>query len=80
MINNYPPGVTGSEYEIAGPDWEREVDDFCSRCDIITASLVDQGYGRESWTSCMNCGWSSEPFYDDPMDYSDDLRDGRNDW
>ncbi len=29
MLSNYPPGVTGNEYEIAGPDFEQEVDQEC---------------------------------------------------
>lgn len=28
-MSNYPPGVTGNEYEIAGPDWEGEVEVSC---------------------------------------------------
>ncbi|MEI7890281.1 MAG: hypothetical protein WCI34_08215 [Actinomycetes bacterium] len=28
--SNYPPGVTGRELEIAGPDWEGEMDVKCA--------------------------------------------------
>jgi hypothetical protein len=28
-LSNYPPGVTGNEYEIAGPDWEETVYRSC---------------------------------------------------
>ena len=30
---NYPPGVTGNEYEIAGPDKEWEEEFYCEECD-----------------------------------------------
>ena len=28
-MSNYPPGVTGLEFEIAGPDWDGEMDVEC---------------------------------------------------
>ena len=31
-MSNYPPGVTGNEYEIAGPDYEKESDIPCPKC------------------------------------------------
>ena len=33
-MSNYPPGVTGRELEIAGPDWEGELERECSQRDI----------------------------------------------
>ena len=29
-MSNYPPGVTGNELEIAGPDWEGETERACT--------------------------------------------------
>ena len=29
MLSNYPPGVTGHELEIAGPDWEQDLERTC---------------------------------------------------
>jgi hypothetical protein len=32
MTSNYPPGVTGNEYEISGPDCEWEEQRECPLC------------------------------------------------
>lgn len=32
MLSNYPPGVTGREYQIAGADWEEASRETCSVC------------------------------------------------
>lgn len=74
MTSNYPPGVTGNEYEIAGPDWEAEGGE-CPRCNSI---LILEGYRRRKWATCSQCDWFSDVEYDDPIDYSDDLRDIRD--
>jgi hypothetical protein len=34
MGSNYPPGVTGREYQIAGPDYERTVKRACRASDV----------------------------------------------
>lgn len=34
MLSNYPPGVTGRELEIAGPDWEGEIRAVCNRGNV----------------------------------------------
>lgn len=31
-LSNYPPGVTGNEFEIAGPDKEWEIERECPVC------------------------------------------------
>lgn len=47
----YPPGVTGSEYEIAGPDYERELDE--ERCPTCGAGpMMEQGYKQARWKVC----------------------------
>lgn len=38
-MSNYPPGVTGYEYAINGPDWEGEVDREC-RQKGVTATVA----------------------------------------
>ena len=48
-MSNYPPGVTGREYAIAGPDYERESDTPCPRCGQWT---LEQGYGADRWLVC----------------------------
>lgn len=54
MSSNYPPGVTGREYQIAGPDYEREIDGECPNCEE-EGTLLQQGYGYEHWVVCSNC-------------------------
>mgnify|MGYP003679321021 FL=1 len=51
-MSNYPPGVTGNEYEIAGPDYERESDTYCSECG---AQMIAQGYRDRHWMTCPAC-------------------------
>ena len=51
---NYPPGVTGLEFEIAGPDYEKEIEDRpCPKCDAD--ALMEYGYRREQWVQCCAC-------------------------
>ena len=33
-MSNYPPGVTGNEFEIAGPQWEDTVERVCEAQDV----------------------------------------------
>ena len=35
-LSNYPPGVTGNEYQIAGPDSEWEETHYCEKCEKDT--------------------------------------------
>ena len=51
-MNNYPPGVTGNEYEIVGPDYEKEIDTPCPEC---SGQLVEQSYRKECWVVCCAC-------------------------
>lgn len=50
-MSNYPPGVTGNEYEIAGPDYERESDVLCPTC-LEKARTMEQGFRGERWLVC----------------------------
>jgi len=49
----YPPGVTGGEYQIAGPDYEHEIDTPCPECGRL--DLMQQGYRNQHWVVCGNC-------------------------
>jgi hypothetical protein len=56
--SNYPPGVTGNEYEIAGPDWETStVLRYCERCQ---EEQTGTQYGCRRWEAweCDVCGWT----------------------
>ncbi len=69
-MSNYPPGVTGNEYEIAGPDAEftdeRSVhcqNEKCVEYDIEKEEEVDiQAYRHTSWWTwtCPTCKQKSE--------------------
>ena len=53
-MTNYPPGVTGNEYQIAGADYERDVCHNCATCHA-TQDGTEQGYGDERWFICSVC-------------------------
>jgi hypothetical protein len=60
-VSNYPPGVSGNEYAINGPDTETDAHLVCSRCAdegcVDASGLVDATvftYGRETWAVCVN--------------------------
>ncbi len=50
MSNNFPPGVTGNEYAIAGPDYSNESDIPCSKCGGET---LEQGFKGDRWLTCL---------------------------
>ena len=74
---NYPPGVTGNEFEIAGPDYEQEVDGECGNGHT---ELVELAYGGRAWLSCQvkGCYWQrdlpneSESYYPDTREEYED--------
>ena len=53
MSNNYPPGITGSEFAIAGPDYERESDELCPACG--SERTLELGYRSDRWLYCEDC-------------------------
>ena len=59
MSNNYPPGVTGNEYEIAGPDYEIEREEECKDCGQTFIQFVEGYHGRE-WFTCSLCSAYNE--------------------
>ena len=52
-MSNYPPGVTGGEFEIAGPDYERESDEPCLACG--SEKTLELGYHGSRWLFCEDC-------------------------
>jgi len=55
-MTNYPPGVTGNEYEIAGPDFEEILNERCPQC-YGRDSLIAQGYRGQRWVVCVDCDY-----------------------
>lgn len=40
-LSNYPPGVTGNELEIAGPDYEQDEERYCgAEVQVVPAALA----------------------------------------
>lgn len=75
MESNYPPGVTGNEYAIAGADYEKEWEEYpCPKCG---EGLFELGYDGDRWLSCCNCEWQKdlEPPEPDPDRAYDEARD-----
>ena len=72
-MSNYPPGVTGNEYQIAGPDYERESDEPCPKCGKET---FEEGYRGERWLVCEDGHVTDlEPLGPDPDRAYDEARD-----
>lgn len=59
-LSNYPPGVTGNEYQIAGPDrdWTDERD--CEACGE-TCEHYCEVFDGEWWATCTACGATTDP-------------------
>jgi hypothetical protein len=58
-LSNLPPGVTGREYEIAGPDAEFVADRNCGNTDIdcgFSGEVDVTRYGYEETFTCPKCG------------------------
>ena len=51
---DYPPGVTGNEYEIAGADYEKEYPGNCPKCGG-EGTMIEQGYRHQRWVVCGRC-------------------------
>jgi len=61
-MSNYPPGVTGYEYEIAGPDNEVEESRYCGSDDCVDEDGeptlqegISQEHGGEACWTCYTC-------------------------
>lgn len=76
----YPPGVTGNEYAIAGPDYEKETNERCPQCRERNVFIL--GYQGDRWLGCASCQWSGDPPHDeydepDPDRAYDEARERR---
>lgn len=49
---NYPPGVTGNEYEINGPDYQDSIG-FCPECG--EEEWFEEGHQGDRWNYCYAC-------------------------
>lgn len=47
-VSNYPPGVTGRELQIAGPDWEGSVQRECTQEDVLVQVIKDPAETKRS--------------------------------
>ncbi len=54
MLSNYPPGVTGNEYEISGPEREWEEEAICPLCEIEAVMLHQSHRQIGVWAYCTN--------------------------
>ena len=71
-MSNYPPGVTGMEYEIAGPDRLREEMRYCPTCNTKTEGMR-QGYRSSAWWDCDACDTRVDLYEDwEPSEEDDD--------
>jgi hypothetical protein len=92
-MNNYPPGVTGNEYQIAGPsrEWEVKMDveclnDECEKFDVLQEVDVEgEHYGGTDYFrwSCPVCAheheFEREPEGPDPDAAYDEWRESMMD-
>jgi hypothetical protein len=90
-MSNSPPGVTGNEYPIAGPDYVTELGTTCTVMVPVTANGMDherecgeamreEGYGHQRWAFC-DFGHEATPpasEYDGP-DTLAEKNEGRDD-
>ena len=75
---NYPPGVTGNEYEIAGPDSEWEAEHYCEKCEKTTVFSCESFRGQRSGI-CGECDSDIDLGHiDDDIDW-DNVREEKED-
>jgi hypothetical protein len=67
-LSNYPDGVTGNEYAIAGPDSEWEEELHCAKCEKTTMFSCETFRGQRSGL-CDECGSDTDLGHND--DYID---------
>ena len=69
---DYPPGVTGNEYEISGEDYSKEIEGTCSKCQSKN-TLVEQGYKYQRWVVCGRCDYQYDlPDFEENPDLEKD--------
>lgn len=59
-MSNYPPGVTGNEYAISGPEREWEEDRFCDECEKDTRHTCQAHRDHGAWANCNECGQETD--------------------
>ena len=75
---NYPPGVTGREYEIAGPDDEWESEHYCEKCEKDTMFSCES-FQKQRSGICSECDSDIDLGHtDDDIDW-DAINDQRED-
>lgn len=68
--SNYPPGVTGREYEIAGADKEFEAARKCEDEDCGFHGIVEiEEYQKQQWWTCPKCGKAHDKYVGPDPDY-----------
>ena len=81
MTSNYPPGVTGNEFAISGPDREWEERSLCEYCNHIDNNVHQEHHSEGRWFICSNCeqttelGFLEEIEGPDPDDWRDRMLD-----
>ncbi len=85
MASNFPPGVTGNEYAIAGPDYKHESDTPCPHKigkdeDSLPCGepTMEQGYQGDRWLVCEH-GHTTDLEPPDPGDDPDRKYDEERD-
>ena len=77
-LSNYPPGVTGNEYEIAGPDDEWESEHYCEKCEKDTMFSCES-FQKQRSGICSECDSDIDLGHtDDDIDW-DAINDQRED-
>ena len=75
---NYPPGVTGNEYEIAGPDSEWEETHYCEKCEKDTVFSCES-FQKQRSGICSECDSDIDLGHaDDYIDW-DNVREEKED-
>jgi transcription elongation factor Elf1 len=72
-MSNYPPGVTGNEWQIAGPYAETEETLDCPECEKPTLHVVTTLHRYDDVDSCVCtvCEYEWDRKIDSPEDYTD---------
>lgn len=78
-MSNYPDGVTGNEYQIAGYPTVELVDVECSDCEWTGDIEEADVEGVTAYWTCPACGINNETDGDDEPD-PDAAWDSRYDW
>jgi len=74
MLSNYPPGVSGREYEIAGPDREESATYHCSTCGHPVKGTVEFYGSQRRYAHVYRGKVHLEEWEDwEPDDYEDEL-------